>query len=245
MRSRTTAATAALLLAALTACGGSGDSSGSGDSKTDDKPAAQPKSEKKEDAFDCMAEDVSQADWMEHCSDEGAGTGGDGTTGTETLAWGKTAKTVGAQSPADGGAGGGTLEVTPSTVVYQKEAMSNKAANGTYAIIAVKDRAPEGAAAESAPAEGGGWQWVAPDGQALDDGDNDAGGITPDGFTGGGSIPGGAHKWDTVAFDLSEAQANGGTLVYTDGAGARYRWKVPAKDSGPEVAKLKKGLEGH
>ncbi|MET9189570.1 hypothetical protein ABZX63_30550 [Streptomyces tendae] len=31
-----------------------------------------------------MADDVSQADWMAYCSDEGAGTGGDGTEGQPT-----------------------------------------------------------------------------------------------------------------------------------------------------------------
>ncbi|MCX4673017.1 hypothetical protein OG453_41380 [Streptomyces sp. NBC_01381] len=31
-----------------------------------------------------MDEDISQADWMEHCSEEGAGTGGDGTEGQTT-----------------------------------------------------------------------------------------------------------------------------------------------------------------
>lgn len=235
MRVRATAATAALLLAVLTACGGSG---GKADPKSPDKASASKK-------VDCKDESLDQADWMKYCSDEGAGTGGDGTTGTEKLTFGKMATTVGAQSPADGGVGGETLEVTPSTVVYQKEAMASTSANGLFAIIAVKDRAPAGKAAESAPIEGGGWQWIAPDGQALDAGENDASSITPRGFTGGGSIPAGAWAWDTVAFDLSKAQANGGMLVYTDGVGATFQWKVPAVDSGPELAKLKKGMEGN
>src|ERR1044072_3661726 len=100
---------------------------------------------------------------------------------------GKTVETIGAQAPADGSPGGGGLEVTPTTVVYQKEAMGSTAVNGVFAIITVKDRAPNAAAAaESAPIEGGGWQWIAPDGQALDEGENEASSITPNGFTGGG-----------------------------------------------------------
>lgn len=237
MRVRATAATAALLLAALTACGGDG---GKADPKSPDKAKAS--ASKK---VDCADESLSQAEWMKYCSDEGSGTGGDGTAGIKKLAFGKAATTVGAQSPADGTAGGETLEVTPSTVVYQAEAMGNTASNGVYAIIAVKDRAPAGKAAESAPIEGGGWQWIAADGQALSEGENDASSITPQGFTGGGSIPAGAWAWDSVAFDLSKAQASGGTLVYTDGAGATFQWKVPAADSGPDLAKLKKGMEGN
>ncbi|WP_447035363.1 hypothetical protein [Streptomyces sp. DSM 118878] len=70
MRIRTTAATAALLLAALTACGGSdGDDGG-------DTAGSKASGEKKTAASgkpDCMAEDISQADWMKYCSDEGAG----------------------------------------------------------------------------------------------------------------------------------------------------------------------------
>ncbi len=67
MRVRATAATAALLLAALTACGGGDD----GDT------GAEGKASTTAPAVDCMDEDISQADWMAHCSDEGAEPGGD------------------------------------------------------------------------------------------------------------------------------------------------------------------------
>jgi hypothetical protein len=185
---------------------------------------------------------------MEHCSDEGAGTGGDGkdpaAQETEPMPLGKTVETIGAQSPADGGPGGGGLEVTPTTIVYQKEAMGNTALNGTFAIITVKDKAPNAVdAAESAPIEGGGWQWIAPDGQALDEGDNEASNITPNGFTGGGTIKAGTWAWRTVAFDITEAQ-RGGVLLYTDGSGQTFRWQMPATEKGPELAALKKGMEG-
>ncbi|MGW5865227.1 hypothetical protein ACWFRJ_23970 [Streptomyces sp. NPDC055239] len=80
-------ATAAMLLAALTACGGS-DSTDDGDradakSQDGSKASASKK-------VDCADENISQADWMKHCSDEGAdaeagaGTGGDGTEGQAT-----------------------------------------------------------------------------------------------------------------------------------------------------------------
>jgi hypothetical protein len=73
--------------------------------------------------------------------------------------------------------------VAPTTVVYQAEAMGCVSVNGTFAIITVKDRAPAGSAAESAPIELGGWQWIAPDGQALAEGENDASSILPNGFS--------------------------------------------------------------
>ncbi|WP_369216260.1 hypothetical protein [Streptomyces flavofungini] len=74
MRVRATAATAALLLAALTACGG-----GDGGDTADAKASGGKKSAAAEKP-DCMAEDISQADWMKYCSDEGVdgGAGGEG-----------------------------------------------------------------------------------------------------------------------------------------------------------------------
>lgn len=244
MRTRTTlpATAAGLLLAALTACSGPGHADGSG---SEGKPAAvKSHSPKTKPSVDCSDQSLDQATWVKNCSGK-AGTGGDGTTGTKTLAWGKGAMTVGAQSPADGGPGGGALEVTPTTVVYAKTAMGSTAANGTFAVITVKDEAIGAtAAAESAPIESGGWQWIAPDGQALDEGENEASSVQPNGFVGGGMVKAGTWHWRTIAFDLSETQ-RGGTIAYTDGAGSVYRWKVPATDSGPEVAAVKKGMEGN
>lgn len=78
MRVRATAATTALLLAALTACGGDGEG-GKADPKSPDEAKAS--TSKK---VDCSDESLSQAEWMKSCSDEGAGTGGDGTEGKLT-----------------------------------------------------------------------------------------------------------------------------------------------------------------
>ncbi|MFD4415483.1 hypothetical protein ACFWOX_39090 [Streptomyces sp. NPDC058467] len=78
MRVHATAATAALLLAALTACGGGGDKA---DPKSPDKAVSAGKTKDKN--VDCTDESLSQADWMAYCSDE-AGTGGDGAAGKAT-----------------------------------------------------------------------------------------------------------------------------------------------------------------
>ncbi|NUP20771.1 MAG: hypothetical protein HOZ81_32785 [Streptomyces sp.] len=76
MHIRTTAAATVLLLATLTACGGS-----SGDDANKDaagKPASSAKPSKiSKPKVDCSDQSLSQADWMKYCSDK-AGTGGDG-----------------------------------------------------------------------------------------------------------------------------------------------------------------------
>jgi len=66
-------------------------------------------------------------------------------------------------------------------------------------------------AAESAPIENGGWEWVAPDGQAVDTLSGNATNVTPDGYDGGGTVKSGTYQWRSVAFDITSAQ-QGGTL---------------------------------
>ncbi|MEU6762675.1 hypothetical protein ABZ916_09125 [Streptomyces sp. NPDC046853] len=70
----TTTAVAAMLLAALTACGGSGDNGGD---KADAKSSGGSKGSASKEV-DCGDSDISQADWMKHCSDEGAESDADG-----------------------------------------------------------------------------------------------------------------------------------------------------------------------
>jgi hypothetical protein len=241
MRTRTAATAATLILAAaLTACGSSDHAS------TEPKAAAKAPAPKVSPSVDCSDTSLSQADWVKSCSGK-AGPDGEGketASDTKPMPLGKTVETIGAQAPVSGKGGGG-LEVTPTTIVYAKKAMGEVAVNGTFAIITVKDKAPNAvAAAESAPIEGGGWQWAAPDGQAIDEGENDASSITPQGFTGGGMVQPGTYAWRTIAFDLTEAQ-RGGTIMYTDGAGHTFRWAMPATEKGPELAQLKKGMAGN
>jgi len=83
MRIRTTAATAALLLAALTACGGSdsGDDTAAGTKSA--KPAAS-------ESVDCTSQTLSQSEYMEHCAGEPSEDDGAKTTGLkfgESYAW--------------------------------------------------------------------------------------------------------------------------------------------------------------
>ncbi|MEV5770097.1 hypothetical protein AB0L49_02335 [Streptomyces antimycoticus] len=80
-----------------------------------------------------------------------------------------------------------------------------------------------------------------PDGQAVDTLSGNATNVSPDGYTSGGTVKPGTYQQRAVAFDITTAQ-QGGTLTYTDGDGATWRWTMPAKDTGPELAKLKAAL---
>lgn len=155
---------------------------------------------------------------------------------------GKGAETSGSPDPVEG-PGGGLLEITPTTVVYAKAATGETAENGEFAIIAYKARSTKPvAAAESAPIENGGWEWVAPGGQAVDTQSGNATNVTPDGYDGGGTVKPGTYQWRTQAFDITTAQ-RGGTITYTDGDGTTWRWTMPAKDTGPDLTKLKAAID--
>lgn len=155
---------------------------------------------------------------------------------------GTPARTTGAAHPA-AGVGGGILEITPTSVVYTTTGAGQKPTNGLFATVAYKARSLTAvAAAEAAPIEGGGWQWIAPDGQAVNQLDGNTASVTPDGFTSAGPVQPGSFQWRSVTIDLTPAQ-RGGTLVYTDGGHTGFHWKVSAQDSGPDSAKLKKALD--
>lgn len=153
------------------------------------------------------------------------------------LALGKPAETVG-----DGGTG--ELEVTPTTVVYVDEGGGETPEHGTFAVVTVKDKASGAvAAAEAPPASGGGWAWIAPDGQSVDSGGGTSFNVVLDSFNNAGEVQPGSFTWNAVVFDLTAAQAKGGTLVYTDGNGTAHRWKLPAENTGPQVEQVKGELE--
>lgn len=157
------------------------------------------------------------------------------------LALGAPAQTDGAEHPING-TGGGVLELTPTTVVYTTTGTGQKPVNGLFVTVAYKARSVTAvAAAESPPVDGGGWQWIAPDGQAINALSGNTSSVTPDGYTGVGPVQPGSFRVDATTIDISEAQ-RGGILVYTDGTHHAFRWKIPAQDTGPEAAKLKKAL---
>ncbi|MFF3620079.1 hypothetical protein [Streptomyces sp. NPDC002467] len=118
----------------------------------------------------------------------------------------------------------------------------DKPTQGQFAFITIKARPTTAvAAAQAAPITGGGWSWIAPDGQAIEQGNGQAFNVVAESFNAGGAVQPGSWVWDSAVFDLTKAQA-GGTLVYTDGEGTTIRWKIPAEDAGAEVAQVKKEL---
>lgn len=203
MRVRTTAATAAILLAVLTSCGDSGEK------EPVEKPPTKASSSKHPDGGDTE----------------------------ETLKLGDPAQTIGDE-------GVGVLEITPDTVVYAKQDGDEKAANGVFAVVTMKDRAMTGTAAdEVAPISGGGWSWIAPDGEAIGFGSGNSTNVVLDKYNNSDPVQPGTYQWRSQVFDLSPAQAKGGTLLYTDGDGTAHRWKMPSTDTGPNVTEVKKELQ--
>jgi hypothetical protein len=192
---------AAFLLAAclpLAACGGTDKSSGKAAS---DKPAASKK-------VDCSDTNLSQADWVKHC--QGAPPQGEQSVDTsQDRPLGKAAETIGSPSPVSG-PGGGVLEILPTSVVYVTKGTGQEPARDLFGVVAYKAKSTKAvAAAESAPIEGGGWKWVASDGEAVDTLSGNTATVTPDGYGGGGAIQPGTFEWRAVSFDLSKAQQGG------------------------------------
>jgi hypothetical protein len=156
---------------------------------------------------------------------------------SQTLALGDSAKTTG-----DGGTG--VLEVTPDTIVFTKEGSGETAENGVFAVVTMKDKATTAVAAdEPAPIGGGGWKWMAPDGEMVAFDSGNSSGVVMDKYNNADPVQPGTYQWRAQVFDLTPAQAKGGTLIYIDGEEKAFRWKMPATDSGPNVAEVKKQLE--
>jgi hypothetical protein len=133
--------------------------------------------------------------------------------------------------------------MTPTTVVYTPAGttLTKPSADG-FAFVTVKVAPTTAAAAEqAAPISRGGWSWIAPDGQAIEQGNGEAYNVVASSFNAGGPVQPGSFVWDGEVFDLKTAQA-GGTLVYVDGAGTAYRWAMPKADTGPQVEQVKKEL---
>lgn len=152
------------------------------------------------------------------------------------LAFGKPVQTTGA-------GGAGVLQITPDTVVFTKEASGETAANGVFVVITMKDKAMTAVAAdEPAPIGGGGWKWMAPDGEMVGFDTGNSSNVTMDRYNNADPVQPGSYQWRSQVFDLTAAQAKGGTLIYIDGAEKAFRWEVPSTDTGPNVAEVKKQL---
>ncbi|MFF7770417.1 hypothetical protein ACIPIU_00400 [Streptomyces massasporeus] len=171
------------------------------------------------------------------CS-EGDGTSDPQPSPRTALSFGKTADTAGAD-------GKGTAQITPETVVYVDKAGADAPEHGLFAVVTFKagNRAEESV---TTTAVQGGFRWKTLDGKTIKAGNSKgARSVAPVGFNDGSGKPAvraNTFQVNTVAFDITSVE-KGGTLVYVDGDGVAFRWKVPATDSGPTAKALKSALE--
>ncbi|MFC8142378.1 hypothetical protein ACFUKV_11530 [Streptomyces paradoxus] len=153
------------------------------------------------------------------------------------LKFGQTADTAGAD-------GTGTAQITPEAVVYVDKAGADAPEHGLFAVVTFRagNRAKESVTTTAAQ---GGFRWRTPGGKTIKAGNSEgAGSIAPIGFNDGGGEPAvraNTSQVNTVAFDITSVE-KGGTLVYVDGDGVAFRWKVPSTNSGPTANALKSAL---
>ncbi|CUW31802.1 hypothetical protein [Streptomyces reticuli] len=146
-----------------------------------------------------------------------------------------------ARTTGDGGTG--VLQITPDTIVFTRMASGETAKNGVFAVVTMKDKAMTAVAADEVPPiTGGGWKWMAPDGEMIGFDSGNSSSVTMDKYDNADPVQPGGYQWRAQVFDLTPAQAKGGTLIYIDGEEKAFRWKMPAADSGPSVAEVKKQL---
>ncbi|MGC5008906.1 hypothetical protein [Streptomyces sp. DT203] len=168
-------------------------------------------------------------------------TGSDGTNHRQpgpraVLRLGQGADTAGAE-------GRGTVQITPDTVVYTDRTSFGTPERGLFAVVTFQAM-NRGKAAVKTTAGSGGFRWKTPGGHTVEQGEGKgAGKIAPVGFSEGGpAVRPHTYQAETVAFDITAAE-RGGTLVYGDGDGVAFYWKVPSTSSGPAVPALRSALQ--
>lgn len=231
----TRARIAALIITAglvLTACSGE-----DGDKQTPaagDPPAATGVISGPPDqvGVDCADTSLSMGDWTRYC---GPGTGN---TIQQTAPSADTApKPLGQPAETTGSDGAGTLEFTPTTVVYSAPGEAyNTPSRGFFVTVTVKQHNTGAVPATAASGFSGGWAYIAPDGEALD-----SVSVASDFKSPIGPVAPGTFEWSGETWDIRGNQ-RGGIVQYTDGTGVVHRWQIPAQDSGPQIDEVRKGL---
>ncbi|PKW12347.1 hypothetical protein SAMN05428944_0397 [Streptomyces sp. 1222.5] len=147
------------------------------------------------------------------------------------------------QSADTAGVGGnGTMRITPDTVLYISRTNAGAPEHDLYAVVTFsaenRSKTPV-----TATTKVGGFRWKATKGHSVSAGNSkSAARIAPDGFADGGpTVPSGNFRRNTIAFDIASAE-KGGILVYVDGNGDAYRWRIPNASTGPVVSALKLAL---
>ncbi|MFK0261563.1 hypothetical protein ACIQU1_09550 [Streptomyces angustmyceticus] len=147
------------------------------------------------------------------------------------------------QSAETVGVGGrGAMRITPGTVVYVHKAGTGAPEHELYAVVAfsAENRTDTPVTATTGK---GGFRWKASNGHTVEAGNSKgAARIAPVGFHDGGpTVQPHTFRRNTIAFDITKSE-KGGTLVYVDGHGDTFRWKIPATSSGDVVSALKSAL---
>ncbi|TXS36464.1 hypothetical protein [Streptomyces sp. OR43] len=148
------------------------------------------------------------------------------------------------QSADTAGAGGrGAARITPDTVVYADRTGFGAPEHGLFAVVTYQSENRTTSRVTTTAGQGG-WRWKAADGRTVADGNSKvATDVAPVGFSEGGpALPPEVGHQDVAVFDIAAAE-RGGTLVYVDGDGTAFRWKIPASDSGVAVPALKSALD--
>ncbi|MFD8685999.1 hypothetical protein [Streptomyces sp. NPDC059651] len=147
------------------------------------------------------------------------------------------------QSADTAGVGGrGDAQITADTVVYVDSTGFGAPEHGLFAVVNYQSR-NRTKSRVTTTAEQGGWRWKTADGHTFTARNSKAAAeVAPIGFSeGGAALPAETGHQDVAVFDITAAE-KGGTLIYVDGDGTAFRWKVPASNSGSAVPALKFAL---
>lgn len=142
------------------------------------------------------------------------------------------------------GVGGrGAARITPDTIVYADRTGFGAPEHGLFAVVTYQSRNRTTSRVTTTAGQGG-LRWTTEDGRTVTDRNSKAAtGVAPIGFSeGGAALPPEVGHQDVAVFDIAAAE-RGGTLVYVDGDGTAFRWKIPASDSGAAVPALKFALD--
>ncbi|MFB8270397.1 hypothetical protein ACFC96_27880 [Streptomyces sp. NPDC055955] len=154
----------------------------------------------------------------------------------------RTALKLGQSADTAGVGGRGRAQITPDTVVYADGTSFGAPEHGLFAVVNYLSRNRTKSRVTTA-AEQGGLRWKAASGHTVTARNSKAAKkVAPIGFSEGGPVftRDEIHQ-DVAVFDISAAE-RGGTLIYVDGDGTVFRWKIPASNSGHSVPALKFAL---
>ncbi|MGW0790686.1 hypothetical protein ACWD04_21170 [Streptomyces sp. NPDC002911] len=135
------------------------------------------------------------------------------------------------------------MRITPDTVVYVDKAGADTPEHDLFAVVTFKAENRANTVVTTTVGNGG-FRWKTPDGRTVKAGNGKvAGRIAPVGFSDGGpGVRPDTHQVNTAAFDITTAE-KGGTLVYVDGDGVPFHWKIPSTSSGSAVPALQSALQ--